>query len=183
MNPFAIKRKIRKKKNVLNMQQRREIIRQLDVGVSGTSIAEEFNVTTATISKIKQTKETILQNIANLVHLQENSKMPIDLSNKKSTKSAHDRIQEAALLMWFTQQRNLGHPVSGPILKEKALQINNELNGENNFKASNGWLNKFCRRNGIKEYVMKGELLSADFVAAEEYKKVCFHSCFKIYCM
>jgi hypothetical protein len=173
MKPFEIKKTIqKKKKNVITVENRKEIISKLDTGISGTSIAEEYNVSESTISKIKKNKANVLERIEKFKKNVESSPKPIDLSSKKSLKSAKDVVLENAVLIWFTQQRNLGHPVSGPLLREKALELHKELNGNSNFKASSGWLHRFCKRNDIKEYTMKGESLSADHEAAEEYKKV-----------
>jgi hypothetical protein len=47
-------------------------------------------------------------------------------------------------------------PISGPLLQEKALSFANILKIEN-FKASNGWLNKFCARNNIVFRAISGE--------------------------
>ena len=57
--------------------------------------------------------------------------------------------------MWFAQQRAKGasmNSVSGPLLQEKALALFPSLYPDEewtSFKASSGWLQKFCRRHGI----------------------------------
>ena len=49
-------------------------------------------------------------------------------------------------------------PISGPILQEKALQIAKALDvSPDEFKASNGWLDRFKTRNGIKAKFISGE--------------------------
>ena len=47
-------------------------------------------------------------------------------------------------------------PVTGPMLQEEALIIASSL-GINEFKASNGWLQRFKDRNNIKQLVVSGE--------------------------
>ena len=49
---------------------------------------------------------------------------------------------------------------------------------KNIFRASNGWLHRFCRRTGLGSRVMYGEKGSADHEAAESYK-IEFHSILK----
>jgi hypothetical protein len=50
-----------------------------------------------------------------------------------------------AVLKWFSSVRNQNLPISSPILKKKALQFAESL-GEETFKASTGWLDKFKKR-------------------------------------
>lgn len=49
---------------------------------------------------------------------------------------------------WFCRARSHSLPVSGPILQEKALEISKKV-GMDNFKASNGWLQRFRERHCI----------------------------------
>ena len=46
-----------------------------------------------------------------------------------------------ALLLWFNQERSKEKSISGPILKEKAVQFHQKMDGDDDFKASEGWLN------------------------------------------
>ena len=53
--------------------------------------------------------------------------------------------------LWFTQKRIDGVPVSGPLLCEKANLFHKKLNpgDQMSFKASSGWLWRFCNRHGM----------------------------------
>ena len=44
---------------------------------------------------------------------------------------------------WFVAQRAKNIPITGPILQEYAREIGKQLDHSNEFKASNGWLEKF----------------------------------------
>ena len=55
---------------------------------------------------------------------------------------------ERVMLEWFHQARSANLPVSGPIMKEKAFEVAGRLSIED-FSASNGWLDRFRKRNGI----------------------------------
>lgn len=44
---------------------------------------------------------------------------------------------------WFIQARNQGIPLSGPIITTKAVEMNKTLDGDSNFKARIGLLDKF----------------------------------------
>ena len=57
---------------------------------------------------------------------------------------------------WFLDVSARMLPVSGPMIKEKALKFANDL-GYSDFKASNGWLNSFQKRNNIVFKTQTGE--------------------------
>ena len=49
-------------------------------------------------------------------------------------------------------------PITGPMLQEKAMEIAQGLDiSQDEFKASNGWLDHFKSRNGIKAKFISGE--------------------------
>lgn len=68
---------------------------------------------------------------------------------------------------WYCLARQRLVPVTGPMLQEEALIIASSL-GINEFKASNGWLQRFKDRNNIKQLVVSGESgdVSEETVAA-----------------
>jgi hypothetical protein len=51
--------------------------------------------------------------------------------------------------------------VSSPILQTKALQVAANI-GLNNFRASNGWLEAFCKRHCIQFCLLSGENIEMD---------------------
>ncbi|KAJ4441539.1 hypothetical protein ANN_11395 [Periplaneta americana] len=73
------------------------------------------------------------------------------------------------LFLVFQEQRRKGTPISGPILKEKALDMLKKHGGEN-FSASDGWLSMWRKKYGVRPLAICGERMSSDTVAAEEYK-------------
>lgn len=52
----------------------------------------------------------------------------------------------------------------------KALELSKEMNVQNNFVASNGWLHRWKCRHGIREIRVCGEKMCADRKAVEEFK-------------
>jgi len=75
------------------------------------------------------------------------------------------------MYQWCIQARSQGIPLSGPIIMAKAIAINKKLNGDPNFKASIGWLNKFKFRHGIRQLYISGEKLSANCAVVAEFKE------------
>lgn len=66
-------------------------------------------------------------------------------------------------MLRFSAQRQKGSPISGPILQEKALFFRNKLEeGEKDFTASSGWLDRWKKGYGIRQLEICGEKLSAD---------------------
>lgn len=74
------------------------------------------------------------------------------------------------MYLWFAQKRSEGIPLSGPLLREKALLFNQKLGEDPGFKASK--LEKFKNRHGIRELNIQGEKLSAVSIETiDAYKK------------
>ncbi|XP_069686208.1 uncharacterized protein [Periplaneta americana] len=73
------------------------------------------------------------------------------------------------LFLWFQEQRRKGTPICGPILKEKALDMLKKHAGDI-FSASDGWLSMWREKYGVRPLAICGERMSADTVAAEEYR-------------
>ena len=66
-----------------------------------------------------------------------------------------------------------GAPLSGPLLREKALQLFAKVypeKKEDSFKASSGWLQKFCCTHGIRAMSLQGESLSADVSCVADFR-------------
>ena len=68
-------------------------------------------------------------------------------------------------------ERSKGKPISGPILKEKALQLYQKMDGDDDFKASKGWLYRWKKRHRIHMLTIAGKKLSADFEAVTKFKE------------
>ena len=60
--------------------------------------------------------------------------------------------------------------VTAPMLKEKALKFAGDLGREEEFKASNGWLNAFVKRNNIVFRTQQGEGRDVNQSTVDEWK-------------
>ncbi|XP_043521125.1 jerky protein homolog-like [Frieseomelitta varia] len=144
------------KRVVLSIHDKAEILDRLKNGKTATLLSREYNMGKATICTIMNNTEKILQfQAATLVNA-------TCSKNKKIISSAENIIIEDAIYLWFIQQRAIGEPINGLILCEKALQLNERMNGDANFRANNGWLKNFKKkkRHGVRLLNIQGEKLS-----------------------
>ncbi|XP_018565530.1 tigger transposable element-derived protein 2-like [Anoplophora glabripennis] len=146
----------KRKHKVLSIEDKVRIIKRLENGESGVSLARIYNIGKATISDIKAKKEEVL-NFASILNNTGGSK------GRKTMKKANCEKLEDALYLWFIQKREQDEYVSGPLLCKKALQLNKELAGPPEFKASSGWLKNFKCRHGIK-FANQGERVAPNFL-------------------
>lgn len=99
--------------------------------------------------------------------------------SKKVNKPKFETLEQA-LITWFTQARGQGIPVDGPIVKEKAREIALRM-GIQNFTASNGWLSRFRKRNGLRFKKICGESRSAPVADVDFWKNEVLPQIFKDY--
>ncbi|KFD66823.1 hypothetical protein M514_20967, partial [Trichuris suis] len=137
----------------LSLEEKKEILQALERGVSGRSISEKYGISTATVSDIKRKGRTILD-------YSEKWTQEGGCSNRKIMKTPKLEGVDEALYVWFVQKRAAGIPMTGPLLCEKALEFNWRLGADPDFKASQGWLDKFKRRHGIHGREICGQNLS-----------------------
>lgn len=154
----------KKKHTFLTVETKLKILERLGKGESGVSLAKIYGVGTSTISDIKA-KRAQVEQFASKLNSEEGT------LKRKTARSANNKALEDAMYVWFTQRRSLGEPISGPLICEKALQFNEQLNGPKDFKASSGWLKNFKSRHGIRELDIEGEKLSSDLAAGRVFKE------------
>ncbi|XP_017466100.1 PREDICTED: tigger transposable element-derived protein 6-like [Rhagoletis zephyria] len=70
---------------------------------------------------------------------------------------------------WFAKARSQKIPISGPILKAKAMEIAGKL-GVPNFNASDGWLNKWRLRNNVSFKCISGEAADVNQDDVEQFR-------------
>lgn len=91
--------------------------------------------------------------------------------NRKTLKSSELPKMESALYKWFLSQREKNYPINGLILKERAKQLHQQIKEANSdFFASDGWLEKFKKRYGIRLIAISGEKLSSQQELVEPFK-------------
>ena len=152
----------RRKRVVLTIEDKLDILKLIDKSVSYHVIAEKYSIGKSTVGDIKKNRDKIMK-------FQQDA---TDMGMKKKAKTmklGEDRKLEEALYIWFRQKRMEGAPVSGPMLQVKARELNELLQGRRDFTASDGWKWRFCQCYGIRQLSMQGEKLSSNEGSTKEF--------------
>lgn len=107
-------------------------------GITKTSIAEKYGVLPSTLTYWVKNKEDIISSY-------ESGKY--GAKRQKLSSGKHDQIDKA-MYKWFMNARERNVPISGHILREKALEFAKQFN-VTDFKASEGWLDRWKNRNNV----------------------------------
>ena len=137
----------KRKRKELTLQEKVDVIAYKDknpaIGIR--EIAEKFQCGKTQIQSTLRDKRKLLDKFATN-------------GNAASKRARMCRFQniDSAMLEWFRMARSKNIPVSGPMLQAKAVAVAEQMQLEN-FKASNGWLEKFQTRYKIKGMTVSGE--------------------------
>lgn len=127
------------KRKRLTLAQKIEIIKFVEAKSVGIrAVAEKFNIGKTQVSDILKNKVYLSQTFV---------EQGSEKSKRKFPKSDGEII-DIVIFQWYLHARINKLPISGPVLKEKALELASKV-GLNDFKASNGWLQKFKDRHQI----------------------------------
>ena len=139
----------KRKHVVLSIEEKKTIIERLNKGETASMLAREYNLGRSTITDIKKKAPQIITFMNDLLASD---------NHRKSMKPPKSTQLEDAVYLWFMQRRGKGAPVSGPLVCEKALILNGMLGGTPDFKATQGWLNRFKSRHGIRQLDIHGDI-------------------------
>ncbi|CAF4683431.1 unnamed protein product, partial [Rotaria socialis] len=147
----------------LTLAERVELIRKNEQNVPYRKLAGEYKISIGSVSNIVKRKVEYIENYEQ----NENS------NKKRNLRDEFSQQLDQKVYEWFVQQRSKNIPISGPLLQEQARQIRQQLGGSNagDFKASNGWLEKFRKRHGIQYRTINGESASVDPATVDEWEK------------
>ncbi|XP_038611499.1 jerky protein homolog-like [Tachyglossus aculeatus] len=152
----------KRKRVVLTIKDKLDIIEKLAVGNSSKELALIYGIGESTVRDIGKSKEKIITYASGL-----NSTS--GLSRRKSMKPATYEELDRAMLEWFNQQRAKGTRVSGPSCLKQAQFFFYALGIEGDFNASSGWLSRFKQRHGIRGIAIPGDRPSGDEAAASRF--------------
>ncbi|XP_005333826.2 jerky protein [Ictidomys tridecemlineatus] len=146
----------------LSIAQKVELLQKLDAGVSVRCLTEEYGVGTTTIYDLKKQKDKLLKFYSD----SDNQEL---MKNRKTLHRAKNEDLDRVLIEWIRQQRSKDMPLTGLLVMKQARIYHEELNIESECEYSEGWLQKFKKRHGIKYLKMCSEKASADHETAENY--------------
>lgn len=146
-----------------SIAEKLEMIERMERGEKSTEIAQDFGINEASVRRIYRQKAHIHAH-AHTLRTQQGS-----VDKKRRYSGIEDSHFEKVLFNWVVQQRDLGAPVSGLLIKKKAIELHAALGRSKSFKASNGWLHGFNKRHGISEFRIQGEKLPSNVVASEDF--------------
>lgn len=164
MGPKKVADSEGRKKRMLSLETKLEIIKKYENGMRLSAIAKEYGRNPSTIGTILKQKEVIKAATPS---------KGITLLSRKRT-PINDEM-ERLLLLWIKDKEIAGDTITEAIISHKASAIFNDLvkaqadDGDDpgegtsqqqappEFKASHGWFDKFKRRTGIHSVVRHGE--------------------------
>lgn len=128
----------------LTIEDKYKLINEVKNGSKKKDVASKYGVPPNTVSTILKNKESIITAM---------EYGTASGSSKRLKKPTYENVDKA-IIDWFQAARSQNLPLSGGLIKEKALEFAKQL-GQPDFKASTGWLDNWKRR-----YVLKKMCLS-----------------------
>lgn len=150
-------------RHTLTLSEKIQLIRENEENFSYRALADKYKISIGSVSNIIKRKAEYMENYEQ----NENS------TKKRNVRDEFSQQLDEKVYEWFVVQRSKNIPISGPLLQERARQIRQQLGGPNadDFKASNGWLEKFRIRHGIQHRIICGEAAAVDPTTVDEWKK------------
>ncbi|XP_021378935.1 uncharacterized protein LOC110466609 isoform X6 [Mizuhopecten yessoensis] len=133
--------KPRSPRTTLTLNQRIEVIRLSEGGYSSRMLAHHFQVGRTQILRILKYKEKLLE----VYEITPDKNQWKRIGRRTEYEAINNQLWQ-----WVQQliASSASIRISGPLLREKALEIAKETNNTE-FKASNGWLSSFLKRNSL----------------------------------
>jgi len=144
------------KRNTLTIEKKLQVLEALK-SKKQPDVAEKFNVSQSTISKIKKAEKEI----------RHEALTNGNLNRKRKRESPNEEVADS-LMEWFYQMRQQNAVINGPLMMEKAQQLAVML-GRTSFVPTNGWLERLKIRYNITFMKIGGERAAADHTGAENW--------------
>ncbi|GFV07824.1 uncharacterized protein TNCV_305721 [Trichonephila clavipes] len=99
-----------------------------------TALLEEFAAINDEDSPNDGPQRRFVQSFKNVLGADSDNEKEMNKDGRKTTREAND-VLDPALYLWFSQRRSKGDPISGPLLCEKALGLNEKFEGLADFRG------------------------------------------------
>lgn len=148
----------KKKRKMFSILEKLEIIAKIESGSSQADLARDRQVSKTTVQTIWKDREKIKQN--GTIY---------NLEFKRARRCEFEDVDKQ-VLHWFNVQRGRQIPISGPILKGAAEEIAKKF-GATDFRASEGWLDRWKKRHGVVFKSAAGESAAVGIRALDSWIK------------
>ena len=144
----------------LALEEKMVLIKEKERGLSHRQLSDRFQISLGAVSNILKRKSEYTHDYET------------NLNKKIKRKVRNDSSQEIndTVYEWFIAQRAKNIPISGPVIQEYARSVGEHLDKSGNFKASNGWLDRFRTRYSIRFRMISGESRSVDQSTVDDWK-------------
>lgn len=149
------------KRQDLSVKQKCDLLKSYDVlpKISLRDAAARLNVSHCTLNRI-------LKNRSNI----ERAIIDNESDSRKRKRSGKEEVVDKALKEWFLQVRKKDARINGPLLRQKAEDLAKKM-GKDDFVATEGWFQRWKKRENISFIKTHGEQGEADFSSAQSWFK------------
>ncbi|XP_025193423.1 tigger transposable element-derived protein 6-like [Melanaphis sacchari] len=96
--------------------------------------------------------------------------MDNESDSQKRKRAGKEEVVDKALKEWFLQVKKKDAYINGPLLRQKAEDLAKKM-GKDDFVATEGWFQRWKKRENISFIKTHGEQGEADFSAAQSWFK------------
>lgn len=145
----------KRKRKILTLESKVEVIERFDKGETVSSLVKIFNLGDSTIRDIIKSRNKLLE-------FTRSNDSPVGLINRKTMKTAKYKNLDDEMTKWYLNKRADGYSVNGPMCLAKAQEFHKLLSIKGPFNASSGWLHRFKNRHGIQSFSQPFEPIPSD---------------------